>query len=416
MLKFRSKMPLAAIVAAALLVVSACSSGGSDSSDTSSGSSVAPTDSGDGGGSPEPGSADGAFKVIGKDIVDPNGNLFVPMGANIGAPVVDSAGKEAWIFRLNGDDITTPESAAAVEEWGWNFLRVNAECSAQTPSENAPWGNEEMFTALDEVIDLYTSQGIVVAIECHDLTGESPSIDDPVYLEIAEFWKAAAERYGDNGYVWFNHLNEFDDGQSPETEWQAVIDDAYNLFLETGTNNLVIFDLPNFGQRLPVMADPQYQEWSKTMCNVIWGWHSYGAVAPPGGDVTNPEEEAFNAEITKLLDNTVAAEIPILIGEFGYDWDSNRKTTLFNYPAERFGALAALKFGPPRGYGLAVWHANGASPTAMTFGLKNSDDQTFAQPAPSENLSEMGQLFWDLSQAQKAAAPQPGPDGESCTR
>ena len=415
MLNYRSKMSLASLAAAACLAVSACSSSGSSSSDA--GASAIPESTDTDGGSAAAPSASGAFKVVGKDIVDPDGNLFLPIGANVGAPVLDSAGGEAWIFRLNGDDITTPESVAAVDEWGWNFLRVNAVCTAKDANENnAAWGNEEMFTALDQVIDAYTSNGIVVAIECHDLTGESPSIDDPLLAEVNEFWKAAAERYGDNNFVWFNHLNEFHASPEPLSDWQAVIDDGYQMFTETGTQNLVIFDMPNFGQSLPALSDPVYQEWSKTMCNIVWGWHSYGAITPPGGDVTNPEQTAFDAEVERLVGSLAAAEIPMVVGEIGYDWDSSRKTTLFNYPAERFGALAALKFAPQNGYGVAVWHANGASPTAMTFGLKNSDQETFAQPAPSENLSEMGELFWTLSQEQKAATPQAGPTDESCSR
>ncbi len=413
-------MSLASLAAAACLAVSACSLPGSGDSD--GGASVVPeTTAGNSEASPP--QSDGVFKVIGKDIVGPDGNLFLPIGANIGAPVQDSAGGEAWIFRLNGDDITTPESVAAIDEWGWNFLRVNAECSARPANDNnAAWGNEEMFTALDKVIDTYTSKGIVVMVDCHDFTPKgtgdetTPTIDDPQYVEIAEFWKAAADRYGDNSFVWFNHLNEFHLGGDPVSAWQSVVDDGYNMFKETGAQNLVVFDLPNQGQQLKIMTDPVFQDWSKTMCNVVWDWHSYGGIVPEGGDVRNPEQTAFEAEVNNVVAATVAAEIPVVVGEIGFDWDSERQYTNFNYPAERFGALAALKIAPQNGYGIAVWHANGASPTAMFFGLKNSDQETFAQPSPSENLSELGELFWTLSQEQKAATPQAGPTDESCSR
>lgn len=48
----------------------------------------------------------GAFHVTGKDIVGPDGNIFVPVGANVGAPVVDSEGQDVWVFRLQAHDIT----------------------------------------------------------------------------------------------------------------------------------------------------------------------------------------------------------------------------------------------------------------------------------------------------------------------
>ena len=366
------------------------------------------------------------FKLVGATIVDPEGNVFIPVGANIGAPLIDSEEQPVWLFRFEGHDITSEESVAAVEAWGWNTLRLNATCTATDANEfNSEWGNEEMFAAIDRVVDAYTSRQIVVMIECHDLTGQSPAIGSPDYVAVDAFWDEAADRYGDNTYVWFNHLNEFHE-DSPELSgeenlayWQEIIDDGYRSFVDRGVDNLLLFDMPRFGNDLSPLAEPEVQAWAQAKCNVVWDWHPYGAMPPDDAvayDFAAPDKVAYEENLVSILDSISQAGIPIVAGEFGHDWDEARQQSNFQFASEQLGATTAIRHAPRYGFGLLVWHANGSSGTATAYGVKTSDSQVFAEPAPGEDLSSLGQLLWDYSEAQSANDVVPGPSTESCDR
>lgn len=384
-----------------------------------------------GGGSESPAADEeievGEFAVVGRTIVDPFGEVFVPHGANVGAIVIDRDGQPVWLFALDGNDITDQAAVDAVQAWNWNILRLNARCTEIEANEfNSAWGNEEMLAAIDGVVDTYTPLGVVVMIECHDLTGQSPEIDSAAYAEVERFWLAAAERYRDNTYVWFNHLNEFhapSDALTDEEDyryWQSVVDDAYATFAETGAPNLVVFDLPNYGNDLGVMGSPAIRDWAATKCNTIWSWHAFGGLVPDGAGASysfaRPDEAAFRAEVSSLVDEVSRADLPLLAGEFGYDWNAERKTSNFQWASERLGALTALDVLPAAGYGLVVWHANGDSAVAITYGLKAADDLTFAEPRPGEQLSELGERFWELSERRGAEGSVAGPSAEPCRR
>ncbi|MGI9611439.1 MAG: cellulase family glycosylhydrolase [Acidimicrobiales bacterium] len=368
----------------------------------------------------------GEFAIVGRTIVDPFDNVFVPHGANVGAIVVDRAGQPVWLFSLGGNDITDPTTVAAVQAWNWNTLRVNARCTEIAANEfNAAWGNEEMLDAIDRVVDAYTPLGIVVVISCHDLTGQSPEIGSPAYREVEQFWTSAADRYGDNTYVWFNHLNEFHAPAEASTDddndvyWQSVVDDAYANLAATGAPNLLVFDLPNYGNDLGLFRSPEFRDWAATKCNTIWSWHAYGGLAPEsvvGYDFAQPDEVAFRDEVANLIAQVSDADLPLMAGEFGYDWNAERQSTNFVWASERLGALTALDVLPPAGYGLLAWHANGDSAQAMTYGLKAADELTFAQPEPGLQLSELGERFWNLSQIQPVAGPASTPGVDTCQR
>jgi mannan endo-1,4-beta-mannosidase len=369
----------------------------------------------------------GEFAVDGRTIVDPFGDVFVPHGANIGPIVTDRDGSPVWLFSLGGNDITDPAAVEAVQAWNWNTLRLNARCTEIEANEfNAAWGNEEMLAAIDRVVGTYTPLGVVVMIECHDLTGQSPAIDSLAYAETRQFWSAAADRYRNNTYVWFNHLNEFHTPSELLTEeendryWQSVVDDGYATIASTGAANLLVFDLPNFGNDLGVMGSSTIRDWAATKCNTIWSWHAYGGLVPesagPSYSFDQPDEEVFRAEVSSLVTQAADADLSLIAGELGYDWNAERQTSNFAWASERLGAMTALDVLPAAGYGLLVWHANGDSAAAMTYGVKAADDLTFAQPTAGGQLSELGERFWDLSQNRQAGDSTAAPDEGTCER
>ncbi len=355
--------------------------------------------------------ATGRFKVIGKDIVDPEGNIFVPMGANVGGPLFDDAGQPVGLLRYQGHDITG--SVDEVKAWGWNTIRLNSQCLGAGPStkwNHAGWGEEKLFEAIEPVVDAYTSQKIVVMIDCHpDLALKEMSLDSAEYALVTKFWKEAARRYKDNPYVWFNHLNEFTTkGNTPY--WQSVVDDGYKTFVDAGAQNIVLFDLPNHGQGLSTLTDPSTVSWAKNKCNIVWDWHSYGGLG------VGFSEDELLAKADSLLASVASADLPLVVGEFGHDWNGTRRASNFNYVAEYGGARAAMTAAPKYGYGLLAWHANGDNAVEMKYGLKNSDDLTFDKPTPGAELSDWGQIFWDISQKMSKSPAQAGPPETGCTR
>lgn len=416
-----SRLRRAAIFAVTASVLAAgCTSNSELSADTAD--APTPVEPGPEDGNPEPPSIDREtnathFGVRGSDIVDPSGNVFVPVGANVGPPLRDAEGKPVWHLTYQGDDIT--DHVGDVKAWGWNTLRLTSSCiGGDTTESNAAYGTPEELAAIDEVVETYTAEAIVVIIDCHGLTGADPQIGSDTYDKTVAFWEAAADRYRDNPYVWFNHLNEFSAGREPADiiYWQSIVDDGYRIFQEAGSENLLVFDVPGFGQHIGVFDDPTMLDWSRQFCNSVWSWHSYGALDGVI-DITKPGNSEINGLVETQLVALKANDVPVLIGEIGYDWNSDRKeSNSVSWEVERDGALAALEHAPEHGYGVLAWHANGDSADAMRYGLKASDSLIFSQPGPDTELSELGTLFWDYSQKQREAPAQQATEAETCRR
>ncbi|MEI2653063.1 MAG: cellulase family glycosylhydrolase [Microthrixaceae bacterium] len=204
------------VVALALLLVGvgvavALVVGGDDSDNTASPTSTtavtttiaAPTTSG---GATAPAAVDpvtglptGRFTIVGRQIVDPDGNVFVPMGANVA--VRQGGFEEGYAFNWNG---TATGRVADVKAWGWNTVRATLVCDLDGTGPTV----DELNAGIDAFIEEYTRQRVVVMVECHDITGDNLGPTDPKVQALFPFWDRLATKWKDNPYVWFNFYNE----------------------------------------------------------------------------------------------------------------------------------------------------------------------------------------------------------------
>ncbi len=187
----------------------------------------------------------GRFYIVGKDIVDPSGNNFYPVGANL----------DGWDFFQRD----TENRAAAAASWGWNIIRINGAQLAHPEWNTHGLVSGELskpnFDKIDRIVQAYTSRKIVVLIEFHDGIWTNSTIDTAKLTQTRNAWIALANKYKTNTYVWFNLLNEPVWGQAV-ADYVSVHTDLRNAIRSTGAENVIVVDGGVAGQEWPGWGIP----------------------------------------------------------------------------------------------------------------------------------------------------------------
>jgi hypothetical protein len=311
------------------------------------------------------------FYIVGKDIGDLNGNKFYPFGANVGI-----AGALNWKGIANGH-------VADAVAWGWNTVRLNIMCTRMDPWVRINQVSYDPFVKeVDQFVQEYTSQKIVVIFTCHDLTAEEPPllVTDRTLRELDRFWIDAAIRYKNNAYVWFNINEPIWTGNA---QWLSLQRHFLKLLRDQGAENIYVADIMNSGQDAGwdgarKVFDPSMgPALSAGQCNVLFGIHAYGGI----GD---------NAAHAGYLDSVAAQNLPLVTGEMGYPLGA-QPDSLSGIGQSVMGANAMFDLGPQRGIGLIWWHA-----THDGMPLKASGNAFYADGGPGLGLSPAGQRLWQI--------------------
>ena len=163
-------------------------------------------------------SSAGGYPVVGTQIVDPTGKAFVPIGANIGT-----------VANFDWKGIANGHSASAVA-WGWNTVRLNVAFAPLYASTAATLAH------VQDVIDEYTAQGIVVIVASHD------TLDAPTQSVVRSSFATLAAKYLSNSLVWFNGINE---PALSGTAWVAFQRNFVQLIRDQGNPSIVVADAVN---------------------------------------------------------------------------------------------------------------------------------------------------------------------------
>lgn len=324
-----------------------------------------------------PSTPTGKFQIVGKTIVDPEGYVFVPMGANIAvrqAPHLENGFAFNWRGTANGH-------SEDVKAWGWNTLRLNVICL--TPNDGPT--QAQTLDGIDQVIKEYTAKKIVIIIECHhgDVTGKDPAYSSSVVQQTMSFFDNVTKKYKNNPYVWFNPLNE-PFGSGNKAGWIELHNSLYNRVRSNAENNIFIADLPGYGNQIEALVDSNLSTYSNGKCNVLYGWHAYGFI----------NGYATDSSIKNYIEKLSAKNIPMIVGEFGDPLSLNEGTA--GPPIQnRIGANGVMKYAPNYGYGLLWWHATGDSSNYLTYSL--TKDRTAPWVRDTSNLSDGGKTFWEIS-------------------
>lgn len=328
-------------------------------------------------------------------IFGPDGNVWVGIGANLGTTsAFDWNGTAKNHAVLYGG--TTPVAGVltnAKDDWGWNFVRLNILGTDQSSfSLLRTLSMTSFLNYLDTIIVEYTSQGFVVMLDPHDDPIDWPGQEALVEDKLATFWTAAATKWKNNPYVWYNLINE---PRYQNAAWLAAHRKWAAAVRTAGARAPIVVDAPIAGQDIgtgytlpggvtnsfayePQMAPTLNREYS----NVILSQHVYG-----GWNAWNSP-----AKLTTWVNNVRAAGLTPLFGEYGYTYDESGGTV--NYQVNNEGAFAVWSVAPALGVTSSVWHGTHGDAYSLA-----ADGEAFytANPAANINTSDMGYHVWKMT-------------------
>lgn len=344
----------------------------------------------------------GAFVISGSTMRDPNGNEFIPYGANVNG--------YRWVW---GGDVTAPTMVdKVVNGWKFNFLRVNNTTGCHDVTSDPRFNTDIAF--LKKIVDTYTPYKIVVMFEVHDLPANATELEC-----TANWWKQRALDFKNNPYVWFNLLNE-PGGLRTENSpnWvsdhqrliRAVRDDA-------AAANIIVLDGISAGQdQIRDWGACDYVQnsysailtWGQQMtayrANVGFSVHTYGA----GGCTDENQNRLILAD---YIDKIHAKNLWLMVGETGStgdnwntSWGRAVRATYAVAPGKRVGAVAW--HGQPGDGFCLYWDGSSCGIDRLA-----SNTNPPRQPAAGTGtgLTPHGQLHWDTyrngSPTQPTATP-----------
>lgn len=248
------------------------------------------------------------FRVSGKNLLDANGNNFIMRGINHA---------HAWYSGQTS-------SFANIKATGANTIRVVIQGGAR-------WGKNSVSDVAN-VVSLCKTNKLICVLENHDTTGYG---EDGTAVSLAtsvNYWKEIQSALtGQEAYVIINIGNE-PYGNNNYTNWVSETKNAIAAMRTAGFKHTLMIDAPNWGQ-----------DWSFTMRdnaasvfnsdpekNIIFSVHMYGVYDTA-------------AEIKSYMDAFATANLPLLVGEFGFnhsDGNPDEDTIMAEAQARGLGYLA----------------------------------------------------------------------------
>ncbi|MET7400524.1 cellulase family glycosylhydrolase [Dactylosporangium sp. NPDC005572] len=341
----------------------------------------------------QPASAAVGLHISGRNIVEANGQNFIMRGVN--HPHVWYTGQTS--------------SFANIKALGANTVRVVLGSGKRWgPSNDVP-----------QVIQLCKTNRMICVLEVHDTTGYGEDGAAATLDEAVNYWiSQKANLVGQENYVVINIGNEPIGNNNPG-QWTAATVAAIQKLRSNGFEHLIMVDAPNWGQDWQnVMRDNgQTVLNADTQHNTVLSIHMYA--------VYNTA-----AKVIDYLDRIQAAGWPLVIGEFGWQFNSNEvdhETILAQAQARGLGYLGwswsgntdpildmATNFNPAQ---LTTWGqrifngTNGIKATAKEatiFGGNPSPSS--ASPSPSRSSASPSP-----SPSRSSASPSPSSGTKGCT-
>lgn len=252
------------------------------------------------------------FTVSGSNLIDANGNNFIPVGVN---------NPHVW---FDTDAFNALPTLAAK---GVNCIRI-------------VWDRQSSAARLDQIIARCVALRMIPMVEIHTGTGST----NPAELN------ANAQYYARNASVMIKHQrtllinigNEWGDFSVTNTQWRDAYRTAITTIRNAGIVTTLVCDGPNWGQNAtPALTfgqellnfDPQH--------NLLFSVHMYGS---------------WNntASIGSTMASFKSRNLPLVIGEFGWNYNNGN-----NNLGCRVDHRALLNFAAQYGYGTLAWSTKG---------------------------------------------------------
>ncbi|ANN17163.1 beta-mannosidase [Amycolatopsis orientalis] len=247
--------------------------------------------------------------VEGTRVVEANGAAFVMRGVNHA---------HVWYPNQTG-------SFANMKSFGANTVRV-------VLGSGQRWGPSSSANVRN-VISLCKQSRQICVLEVHDTTGYGDQSGAATLDQAASYWLSVADELkGQENHVVINLGNEpFGNDQQVSATWTSATSKAITRLREAGLRHLLMADAPMWGQdwqnimrdnaAAVLNADPQR--------NTVFSVHMYGVYDTA-------------AEITAYFDAFQAANLSLVVGEFGHnhsDGDPDENTIMAQAQARGLGYL-----------------------------------------------------------------------------
>ncbi|MCL2164995.1 MAG: cellulase family glycosylhydrolase [Oscillospiraceae bacterium] len=357
----------------------------------------------------------GAFTVVGKEIIGPDGEPYVMKGINVQGP-------GAWISRGLTQDLEL-----ICDVWKFNSIRLI--CGTKWNSFASGYNNNETDN-MDTIVQKFTDKGIVVMIDNHDYTSIFPRADDtsyvnseghtiPSFTEFKAWWVNVANKYKDNPYVWFNIMNEPGGNARNEAganNWLNYHDQAVEAVRNTGAKNIIVLDDYFWGQANGYQGGST--SWDSAVIrkgpdlnakydNLVFSLHVYEQWRDAYGSGIQNGEQRFLAYFNDAWDLGMC----VVLGEYGVMRSGSEIANQENAVKNMFNAAI------PNNVGRSCYSwFDTALPltTASSRAGWGIDKLDGTMPT---NLTYIGDLVWrdnyDTLSVPIGADPGPGPVGEN---
>ena len=338
--------------------------------------------------------AEKQFQVEGTKILSPEGNRFIPIGANI----------NGWnYFEWDKED---PGGAAKLvdtiaNDWKFNTVRATIGLKEQIwkgqRMSDLQWSThgDLALESLDKIVSAFTDEKVVVMLEAHDWTCSYPEGEDLVLLD--DFWETIAKRYKTNPYVWFNIMNE--PGSLPypredSPQWVEVHQRFIKLIRDrVGAKNPIVVDGASCGQESDSWSSEFVEEGSSAILShgdklkffdgkkyedIIFSLHVYRAWAN--------KNQKMDAKFNDFLERVREKEHALLIGEVGTKGEGD---------TDRFQAPGLVyRNALPQGIGMLAWHFQPGDEFGLVSTGKKWGSEIDSKTNPSNLSKGFGEYFW----------------------
>ncbi|NES94826.1 MAG: cellulase family glycosylhydrolase [Desertifilum sp. SIO1I2] len=309
----------------------------------------------------------GKFEIQNGKIYDPNGREFIAKGVNLNGPG----------FGWPGNPISYSDQI--VNTWKFNAIRLNIQELQPSQYQYAENGS------VRDIINHYTSKGVVVMIEPHENTGgwfEGRQLD-----QLVNWHRQLASEYKNNPYVWFNVSNEPGGTDSwDKSKWVNQNTKVVDAIRGAGNNNIIVLDDVFWGQgrgswgsdkpfSKEASAITSSQNPFKQQKNILFSVHLYD------------QWVGASKQLADYFTEVQAQKLPIVLGEYGSMGDGTFQGVVQD----------GLKIAQDKEIGRFAWSWWGGDHFDFTKtgnGSNGGGQHTQLSNGNPTNLSWFGQQVW----------------------
>ncbi|HWW70928.1 MAG TPA: cellulase family glycosylhydrolase [Duganella sp.] len=254
------------------------------------------------------------FTVAGSVLKDANGNAFIARGVN---------NPHAWY------DTQAYDVLANLAGRKTNLIRV-------------VWTMGGSPSRLDQILTAIEAQKMVSIVELHDGTGSN---DTTVLQNMANYWARAdvvAILKKHERTIMVNIANEWGDNSMGALQWRDAYMRPITTLRDAGLTTTIVIDSPKWGQDASggllygwdlLNHDPRH--------NLLFSVHAYAMFNNPN-------------DIYNMMNNYKSNNLPLLIGEFGYNYNNGN-----NNLGSKVDAPLLMQYAQQFGVGYVAWSTAG---------------------------------------------------------